>query len=66
MTAACRTCRFREPDPRPDYDGAGWCRRNPPALNVTTDSIGDSFYHQDWPWMHATDWCGEWSVRTSP
>ncbi len=31
----CETCRFLEPDNRPDYTGCGTCRRFPPIVVET-------------------------------
>ena len=31
----CETCRFLEPDNRPDYAGCGTCRRFPPIVVET-------------------------------
>lgn len=63
--AACRDCRYREPDTRPEYEGAGHCRRYPPQINIWagTDSYDRSQanFEQHWPWMAATDWCGEFA-----
>jgi hypothetical protein len=70
MSAArltCRTCCFREPDNRAEYEGAGHCRRFPPTVSeqVTFDGSGANHFSQLWPWMHATDWCGEYSPEAA-
>jgi hypothetical protein len=61
---ACSFCRFRHADARPEYAGAGECRRFPPTPTVTTGFDGSSQYEQHWPWMAASDWCGEFQAAT--
>jgi hypothetical protein len=61
-TPACSLCRFRHADARPEYVGAGECRRFPPTPTVTTGFDGSSQYEQHWPWMAAGDWCGEFQT----
>ena len=60
----CSTCAHRHPDERPEYEGAGLCRRFPPQIAVWSypDFSGPQ-YEQHWPWMSATDWCGEHRER---
>ena len=57
----CETCRFREPDARPDYAGAGDCHRYPPIIveQVSFDGSGLNNFSQHWPWMPVGSWCGE-------
>ena len=59
----CETCRFREPDARPDYAGAGNCHRYPPTVAVWTmtghDQPSQPGFEQHWPWMPVGSWCGE-------
>ena len=59
-TWSCRDCHFRDPDKRPEYQGAGECRANPPVPMLVTNLNGDTCYEQHWPWMAAHDWCGRW------
>lgn len=68
---SCSTCVFRKPDERPEYDGAGHCRRYPPQIavwTVTHPEGGQSQpgFEQHYPWMHADDWCGEWASGAEP
>ena len=61
---SCRDCRWRSPDPRPEYPDAGHCRRYPPQIALWTvtghDQPSQPGFEQQWPWMQAYDWCGEW------
>lgn len=57
----CETCRFLEPDNRPDYTGCGTCRRFPPIVveTVAFDGSGGNHFSQHRPWMNKGEWCGE-------
>ena len=56
----CETCRWREPDTRLEYASSGHCRRYPPQITVWSYPNYDGpQYDQTWPWMAASDWCGE-------
>lgn len=63
----CGTCRFREPDARPEYPGAGFCHRFPPTIALWTvtghDLPSQPGFEQQRPWMQAADWCGEYQER---
>lgn len=57
---SCARCEFRNPDPRPEYEGAGYCRRFPPTINQWTHPNYDGpQYEQHWPWVRGDEWCGE-------
>jgi len=70
MSGRCETCRFREPDNRPEYPGAGFCQRYPPTLAVWTASgpYGEpqANFEQHWPWMAANARCGEYQEGQPP
>lgn len=59
MMMKCADCRFRKPDERPEWAGAGQCRRYPPTWQAMVHVSGDRDWEQTWPWMQADDWCGE-------
>lgn len=68
MPDTCSTCRFRHPDERPGYEGAGECRRFPPVVGVWTFTHPDGGasqpgFEQHFPWMQADGWCGEYRAR---
>ena len=61
----CETCRFLEPDNRPDYTGCGTCRRFPPIVveTVAFDGSGGLLVAQHRPWMNKGEWCGEYQEQ---
>lgn len=61
----CETCRFLEPESRPEYAGCGTCYRFPPVVieTVAFDGSGHNHFSQHRPWMHSTDWCGEYQEQ---
>lgn len=68
-TETCETCRFQKPDERPEYQGAGYCRRYPPQLAVWTmtghDLPSQPGFEQHFPWMAKGEWCGEHREATA-
>lgn len=67
MPDTCSTCRFRHPDERPGYEGAGECRRFPPSVLIWTvahpDEPTQPGFEQHFPWMQADGWCGEHQTK---
>ena len=63
----CETCRFLEPDNRPDYAGCGTCRRFPPIVveTVAFDGSGGNLFSQHRPWMYKGEWCGEYQEQNN-
>jgi hypothetical protein len=63
----CETCRFLEPDNRPDYAGCGTCRRFPPIVveTVAFDGSGANHFSQHRPWMNKGEWCGEYQEQNN-
>ena len=57
----CASCRFREPDSRPEHALSGQCRRYPPLVveTVAFDGSGYNHFSQHHPWVDADHWCGE-------
>ena len=50
---SCATCIYMDERMDPAFsEYAGLCRSNPPHVNEAGIAI--------WPWVRATDWCGDW------
>lgn len=58
----CGSCRFFSPEPEAGEDGAGFCRRYPPAALTDDDAIFAVFP----PVSSKEDvWCGEYSPKAA-